>query len=210
MKAQTQALTTVLITTVIIGAAASTYVWGQPLLDKQQSQTEVEKLEREVLNIYSLANSVERSGSGHRSTLDISLPQGTLDIKEDRNYIEVTVPASNSPYASRWTLLRGGTEKNTSIGGDDFASEGSPPGIVAVRTSPSQATDTITYRIEFRNVKNDERLERTVLKSVGSDTATGDFTLALTNKGRRTDSSYEVSSGDSFRLDKTIIEVDIQ
>lgn len=210
MKAQTQALTTVLITTVIIGAAASTYVWGQPLLDKQQSQTQVEKLEREAVNIYSLGTSVARSGSGHRSKLDISLNQGTLDVNDQENYIQIKVPTDNSPYASRWTLLKGNVKRNTSVQGGDFASEGSTPGVLAVKTNPSSAKDTVTYRIEFRNVRADDSLKRIELEPVGRKTGTGDFTLSLTNKGKETDSSYEISTGETFELTKTVVEVDIQ
>ncbi|WEL19833.1 hypothetical protein [Candidatus Nanohalococcus occultus] len=210
MKAQTQALTTVLITTVVIGAAASTYIWGQPIIDKQESQSDIDGLERQVTEIHSLVDDVSRSGSNHRSNMEISLTQGSLEVNDEGNYIQVTAPAENSPYAPGWTLIEGNARQNVSIWGGDFASEESSPGVIAVKTTESRASDTIEYRIEFRNRRTGEGLERVELSPVGRTTGTGDFTLSLTNRGRSIDSSYEISTGETFQLTKTVVEVDIQ
>lgn len=209
MKAQTQALTTVLITTVIVGAAASTYVWGQPLLEKQQSQSEIKQLERQARGLYSTTNAVSRSGSGHRSQIEMNLPEGSFEVNDKENYMEITVPAEGSPYASTWTLMEGSTKQNTSVQGGDYAGEDAPPGVLAVRNRGG-SQGTINYRIEYRNVRDGEGLRRVDLQPVGSGRGSGDFTVALTNTGSEIDSSYEISTGETFELEKTIIEVDIQ
>lgn len=209
MKAQTQALTTVLITTVIVGAAASTYVWGQPLLEKQQSRSEIQQLERQAKTVYSTTNAVSRSGSGHRSQIELNIPEGSFEVNDEENYIEITVPAESSPYASTWTLLEGETRQNTSIQGGDYAGEDSPPGVLAVRNRGG-TQGTIDYRIEYRNVRDGDTLSRVELRPVGSGRGSGEFTVALTNMGSEIDSSYEISTGETFELEKTVVEVDIQ
>ena len=51
MKGQTQAVTAVMITGVVIGAVASAYVWGVPLVEKRQSQADLQQIESKAVSL---------------------------------------------------------------------------------------------------------------------------------------------------------------
>ena len=212
MKGQTQALTTILITTVTIGAIASAYVWGTPLLEKRQDKAEIDQLERSVFELNDEVRSVSSGGSGKSSRVTLSISNGEIMINEDRDYIQITTDAQDSPYPEIWSLVRGKTRQNLSIGSGDYALYGSDePVVLAAKDSGSSGSLTqIMYRIETRNMKRgDSNLNKIDLKSVGRTKSNGETTLILTNRGTETDSNVNID-GKTMQRTRTVVEVDLQ
>jgi len=210
MKAQTQALTTVLITTVIVGAASSTYLWGAPKFEKSRSNAQISSMEASATDIYEATKSVSESGPGTTRTVELSISQGQVEVNGDEDFIQIEHPSDVSAYTTNWQLLRGGSLRNATVGkGTDYAT-GSEPGIVGVRSTDDTAPTDLLYRIDFRNVRDEDRLERIDLNTIGGQRANGEVSLTLTNRGTETVTGYEISTGETFEQERTKIEVDLK
>lgn len=209
MKGQTQALTTVLITTVTIAAIATGYVWGTPLIEKRQSQASVDNIERSAVELHSAINAVAQSGKGSARTVDVEPDDGSIEINEDLDYIQVTSVAKNSPYPKDvWKLLKGSSMQNLSVASGAYATNQDSSGVVAV-TSTGGEIQTIRYRIEFRNRITQDRIERIDLESVGAPKSTQSAEILVRNAGLEVENDY-LAEGTKFNRYRTVVEVDIQ
>lgn len=212
MKGQTQALTAVLITLVTIGAISAAYVWGTPLLEKRESQSQLQTTEQNVLQLYDSIISVSNGGTGTAKETRINVPEGTLTINEEKDYIQIEAESADPPYAANtWTLLRGSSLQNTTMvnAGSYGIKERDLPGVVAVNV-PS-AGSLARYRIDFRNimVSQPSKIERIDLKTNGGNKASGDISLLISNNGIETDSNVNIGS-ENLDVERKIIEVNIQ
>lgn len=212
MKGQTQALTAVLITTVTVGAIATGYIWGKPLIKKQQSEADVKQIEQDVLELRDEIESVAQSGSGTVSKVDLELEGGSIDVNPAQDYIDVQTSASQTPYPTGdWTLIRGEQEYNLSYESGSYAFKGKDlPGVAAVRVDDAEQS-VVTYRVEFRNMYADTpsgtRLERIDLKSIGSEISSGDTTIHISNEGESED-TIKVESGEVMDRKSTEVAID--
>lgn len=215
MKGQTQALTAVLITSVTIGAVATAYIWGMPLLEKRQSQAAFNEVERGVFNLHDSITSVSRSGPGTQTEIELTVEDGRIEIVPDQDYISVTSDAQNPPYPPDvWTLIRGQSLQNLTVGTGDYAVEGEDlPGVVAVKTASGAGASVVEYRVEFRNMytttPTGAELRKIDLVSTGRTTATGDSTIILSHDGTAED-QVTLSTGEQLPRTKTMVNMDIQ
>lgn len=210
MKGQTQALTTVLITTIIVGAIAAGYTWGTPLLEKQESQASLNTVERDVIRLHSSIIDVAESGQSSQREIEFVVNQGSIRINESYDFIEVRTTAETSPYPDQvWKLLRGQSMQNLSIGTGNYGIKGTDsPGVIAVRSTGSTPT-SIFYRIEFRNIRADDTIERVDLQPIGNNRANGDVRVIVRNTGQQIDETYNIG-GQNYRRERSVIEVDLQ
>lgn len=209
MKAQTQALTTVLITTVTVAAIAAGYAWGTPLLEKRQSQASLDNVERGTLNLYSAMQSVAQSGKGSARTVTLDTDDGSVELDEKLDYIEVNTVSESSPYPKDvWKLLRGSSMQNLSIGAGSYALKDDSLGVVGVTTSPGRQK-SIRYRVEFRNRLVQDRIERVDLEAVGSPEASGETDIVIRNTGLSVDNDY-IAADEPYPRYRTVLEVDFQ
>lgn len=216
MKGQTQAVTAVMITGIMIGTISAVYVWGTPLLEKRESQAQLDQVENDVLGLMNEIESVSNSGTGSGSEIDMRLDQGEVAVDENQNFIEITTFARNSMYPEgSWRLLEGSNLQGLSFASGDYGIRGQEsPGVVAVRAD-SGSSDRIKYRVEFRNLQ-DERfsepyMELIDLELVGADTSSDETTVSLVNEGTETDeNAFDLSTGESIDLERTVVRVDLQ
>lgn len=224
MKGQTQAVTATLVTTVIIGSVATAYVWGVPLLEKRQGQADLQNVEESALSTYDTLVSVSNGGSGTTEKVTLSPPntdsnEFNINVDEERDYIEITTGASNPPYPlDTWTLIRGKSLQNLTVGAGSYALSGQDlPGVVAVRPAGGPSGSIIAYRIEFRNMLTEtstgESLRRIDLEVQGQDRATGETTLVFSNQGTEQDigeDSVKIGTSEELSRQRTIVEVDVR
>lgn len=193
MKGQAQAVTAVLITSVIVGAIATSYTWGVPLLEKQQSQAEMERTEQNIINFYDRLVEVSESGEGTTARVEvtegISSSNMRFTLNEEENYIDIRTNGQNPPYPfDSWTLIRGNTMQNLSVGSGAYARSGDDlPGAVAVKPVGAPGEALVTYRIEFRNMiaetPSGRQLSRINLTAEGQTSSSGDTTIFVSNQG---------------------------
>ncbi|MFB6291916.1 MAG: hypothetical protein ABEI58_00820 [Candidatus Nanohaloarchaea archaeon] len=215
MKGQTQALTAVLITSVTIGAIATAYVWGTPLLEKRQSKAQLEKVERQVFDLHNSIISVARSGKGTTSKTTLEIENGRLRIDENLDYIQIFTNAESAPYPpGSWTLIKGKSLQNLSIGSGSYGLKSQDlPGVVAVKAAAGAGRSVVTYKVEFRNLYVTDpagnSLSKIDIQTSGRQSATGETTLIISNEGVARD-RVKVSTGEKIPRTKTVVEIDIQ
>ncbi len=74
-KAQTQAMSLVIITGIIISLVSAAYIWGKPLIEKRTTIAEFDTLENFILELNDKIIDIANSGSG-KYTIDI--PFGSI------------------------------------------------------------------------------------------------------------------------------------
>ncbi|MFB6144713.1 MAG: hypothetical protein ABEJ98_05370 [Candidatus Nanohaloarchaea archaeon] len=224
MKGQTQAVTATLITTVIVGSVATAYVWGVPLLEKQQSQANLQNVEQKVLSVYETVTSVSNSGTGTAEKVTVKPPSGDTDsfqvsVNERKDYIEITTNSQNPPYPlDTWTLIKGKSLQNLTFGAGNYALSGSDlPGVVGVRPVGGPGAAVIAYRIEFRNMLSEtatgRKLTKIDLEARGKKRSTGETTLVFSNQGIEKDTgsdAVEIGTGEELDRSRTVISVDLR
>jgi hypothetical protein len=192
MKGQAQAVTAVLITSVIVGAIATSYTWGVPLLEKQQSQAEFERTQQNIIDLYDRMIEVSESGEGTTATVDIADGSSSdirFTVNEQENYIDIRTNGQNPPYPfDTWTLIRGNSMQNLSVGSGAYArSSDDLPGVVLVRPVGAPDESLVTYRVEFRNILSEtpsgRQLSRINLTAEGQTSSSGDTTVFISNQG---------------------------
>lgn len=215
MKGQTQALTGVMITAVTVGAVATAYIWGTPLLEKRQGKAEIDQVEADVLNLRDEIVSVSRSGSGTSSSVKLGVSDGRVEVNEKKDFIEVYASGPTTAYAPEsWNLIKGSSLQNLTIGSGSYGLKDQElPATVAVKTAPGAGDSVLTYRIETRNLKTEtpsgSNLEKIDLVATGRKRSSGETTLQISNVGQEQD-TVKTENGEELERQKTLVEVDIQ
>lgn len=224
MKGQTQPVVLMLTATVLVGSIATVYVWGEPLLQKGQSQADLQNIERDAINLQSKITRVSRSGEGASETIGvgdtISTSEGfEISINEEKNYIDITTASSDPPYPiGTWTLIKGKSLQNLTIGEGSYGIKGEDlPGTVAVKPRGTSENTLVTYRVDFRNMYTQtptgERLERVDIVSEGRSRTADSATLGITNSGSewdRNDEKVTISGGKKLERKNKLIKIDIR
>ncbi len=218
-KGQVGAITVVLLTGLTIGVASVVYVWGEPILNKRESASNLDSVERKVLELRGEMMRVSRS-EGASSTVDMSVDNDDysfqlIQLNESSDYMEVVVEASESPYPDgEWTMLKGDNFQNLSITGGDYAIQGEDKGSVLLVKPQSSV---IIYRIEFRNLYSGDgdgpELSKVDVQSSGSSVASGGTDIFLRNTGNEVDRGSDgltISTGETLNRRRTILEVDLR
>ena len=210
MKGQTQAVTAVMITGIMIGTIAAVYVWGTPLLEKRESQAQLDQVQGDVISLRNSIESTSNSGEGAASEVNIRVSQGSVEVNETGNYIDVTTFAEGSSYPlEAWRIIDGNNLQGLSIGAGDYGLQGEDSaGVVAARADEGGNEDRITFRVEFRNLldSDDQQIELTDLQVAGSSESTGETVISLSNQGVERD-TLEIGTGEDLDREKTNLRV---
>lgn len=183
MKAQTQALTAILITIVTVGAIASAYVWGTPLLEKQQSRSELEGYEQDIINMRDSAVSTVRSGEGSVERVTLEADNSEISVNETGDSVGISFSSVESSLGNSWVTLEQESLRNVSIGAGAYAlKSGSSPAVVLTRSQGNN----VEYRIEFRNLRSGNTIETVDIEVAGRDISGGETTVVFENSGTRT------------------------
>lgn len=218
-KGQVQAVTVVLLTGLTIGVASVVYVWGQPILDKRDSEVQLDSVEKNVLDLRQEIIRVSEGGEGAASEVSMELEEDDYEVRmirvnESNDYIDVIIDADESPYPQgRWTMLKGDTMQNLSITSGDYAIKGEDLGSVLMVKPQSSI---IRYRIEFRNLYSQTSgtsLEKVDLQNVGGGISSGETDVYIRNSGTQLDSGKDgltISTGQTLDRRRTQIEIDLR
>lgn len=210
MKGQTQAVTAVLITGILVGTISAVYIWGTPLLEKREGQAELNQIENDVVSLSNSIESVGNSGSGAASESNIRISEGEVYVNETGNYIEITTFSDRSSYPlEAWRIIDGSNLQGLTIGAGDYGIQGQDnAGVVAARSDDGGQEDRIIFRVEFRNLfdSSTEEMEYLDLQVPGSDTTTGQTSISISNQGVERD-TFEIGTGEDFDREKTNLRV---
>lgn len=191
-----------LITTITIGAVAAAYLWGTPLLEKQQQRSQVTSMEGKMNALRNTAERAASSGSGTVESVTLDLGGGSIRINESHDILEIETEPMSAPYPENNVLLYGTNLQNvTGYGGDYALKSRDDPGVVLANSGASAAE----YRIEFRALRSEDEIEQIDLVRAGRPIAQGDVTVSFKNLGPR--SRTRRIAGESFTYERRRLEV---
>jgi hypothetical protein len=212
MKGQTQAVTAVMITGIVMGGIGTAYLWGVPMLEKRQVEQDVTSTEEDVLNLRDEIESVSQRGSGASSSVTIDADTITVDNEDE--YIQITNQLDQSAEQGfTWSLLDGEGYQNLSWTTGATAIEGEDtPGVVAFQSIAGEGSSEITYRVEFRNMCSESTgdVSKVDLEADGQTRGTGSVTITLTNDGEEVSDTVIPDGACEGRTTRTTTLVDVQ
>lgn len=212
MKGQTQAVTAVMITGVVMGGIGTAYLWGVPMLEKRQVEQEITDVEEDVLTLRDEIESVSDGGSGSSSSITVEADSVVIDTKDE--YVEITNRLDQSAEQGfTWSLLKGSSFQNLSIGAGKYGIQGEDlPGVVAFQSVAGEGSSVITYRVEFRNLCSTStgELSKVDLQTDGQKRASGTTTISMTNNGEETSNTVVPSGKCEGRTTRTSTQIGIQ
>ena len=212
MKGQTQAVTAVMITGVVMGGIGTAYLWGVPMLEKRQVEQEVTDVEEDVLTLRDEIESVSEGGSGASSS--VTIDADSIVVNTEDEYIQITNQLDQSAEQGfTWSLLKGSSFQNLSIGAGEYGIQGEDlPGVVAFQSIAGEGSSEITYRVEFRNLCSTStgELSKVDLQTDGQERASGSTTISITNNGDETSNTIASGGACEGRTTRTSTQVGIQ
>lgn len=212
MKGQTQAVTAVMITGIVMGGIGTAYLWGVPMLEKRQVEQDVTSTEEDVLTLRNEIESVSQKGSGASSSVTIDADSITVDTEDE--YIQITNQLDQSAEQGfTWSLLKGSSFQNLSIGAGSYGMQGDDlPGVVAFQSIAGEGSSEITYRVEFRNMCSEStgELSKVDLQSGEQPRASGSTTITVTNNGEEENNVVVDRGACEGRTTITGTQIDVQ
>ncbi|NIO22608.1 MAG: hypothetical protein GTN38_01090 [Candidatus Aenigmarchaeota archaeon] len=198
-KAQTQAVTLVLISGIVIALAGAAYMWGKPMIEKRTTITQftsavrfMDELDDRIVDI---ARSCVTPGACEES---LSLPiAGFINVDPANNTITyefvVTQPL----------LTEGEIPLNTGNIGE-VAAYGETPGVIMMRGMAKEGVYRLVFTLHYRELYNDRQGRGYRINLEGSGTGTG--RILITYSGSETLSNQGWYGGDLI-LSKMDIQV---
>jgi hypothetical protein len=212
MKGQTQAVTAVMITGIVMGGIGTAYFWGVPMVEKRQVEQEITSTEESVLDLSEEIVSLSEQGSGAASTITVDADSITVDTKNE--YIQVTKQFDRAAEQGfTWSLLRGSSFQNLSIGAGAYAIQGEDlPGVVAFQSISGEGSSEVTYRIEFRNMCSSStgEISKIDLQTDGQIRASGTTEIRISNNGEETENVIMPEGACEGRTSRTNTVVGVQ
>lgn len=175
-KAQTQIISAILITGIVLGVVSVSYLWGVPLIQKSQTNTQITIAENLMTNIQKAIDDVVQTGTQKSILVNLD---GKLEVSEDQNSIFYTITTKGlGIMAGDWIPLNDqnmfgiqGTTENQSVGVVGVNKAGV---IIAKSIVAGDQYQTI-FRLAYRELDDMETKEGHLvqIKEVGNNIATG-------------------------------------
>lgn len=116
MKGQSEALTPILLTGIMIAVVSAAYLWGMPLIQKNKDTV---YLKRSETFMNELSNKIKFvANNGGKSTIYFNIP-GTFRFFPDQDYIEINLTTDGTIYSVGGTVYFVGNSDNSNIWGVD-------------------------------------------------------------------------------------------
>jgi len=187
MKGQQQVLTTVLLTGVLITIVGSIYLWGLPLIRKNQAAATLEHAELFMKNLNEKIKFIANNGG--RDQITISVP-GVLGFYNSSDIIPpmlmLTVRSEGTIYELGGNIPLIGRNCDANINGTWGVDK---PEILCVQSSQVGKGDyTTIYFIQYRNLTSGDKIYQINLIGDSSHAGT-DHKVVIENVGTNTISS---------------------
>jgi hypothetical protein len=191
-KAQTEAITLVMISGIIIALVGLAYMWGKPMIDKRSVVTEftaavrfMEDLDKKIVD---MAGSCSFAGACE-DTLILPVP-GMILLNETTNTITYTFIV-NQPLITKGEVLFN-TADNSS-----FARYGETPGIISLKGESLQpGVYTLLFSLRYRELDSDEPWKGYLIRLVKSGKTEGNSKIMFSYEGLETQPGAAHNNGD--------------
>jgi hypothetical protein len=191
-KGQTQAVTLVLISGIIIALVGFAYMWGKPMIDKRsvimQFTSSVRFMEDLDSKIVDMAGTCSYEG-GCEESFELPIP-GLIMLDESTNMIIYEFQV-NQPLITKGEILFN-TADNSSI-----ARYGETPGVISLKgESVSGGMYTLRFSLRYRELDSDEPFRGYKIELFGSGKGSGNNKITISYSGSETRSGQAYNRGD--------------
>lgn len=192
-KAQTEAITLVLVAGIIIALVGMAYMWGKPMIEKRSVVTQftsaVRFMEDLDAKIVGMAGSCSFEGACEEA-LDLPVP-GLITVDEASNTIAY-VFSVNQP------LLTTGEVLFNTVDNSSFARYGETPGVISLRGNGTQQSGLyeLVFSLRYRELDSDEPWKGYKIQLVKSGKAGGSSRIMISYGGPETQPGAAHNSGD--------------
>jgi len=182
MKAQTQVISVVLLTGIIISLVGTAYMWGKPLIEKRTTLTEFSSAMDFILELDKRITDLANSGSG---SFYVDIPKGILRVvgynenDPDNNSIIYEIPVSQPIAYNASTILL----KTSSYDMIGMYGEAEPRIITLNVISNDDGGYTLRFKIYYRELDTQTAGYQIALNPVAtSNIATQRLTVSFEKK----------------------------
>ena len=207
-KAQTEVMSIVLITGVILSLVSAAYFWGVPLIDKRTSVSSFTVAEQFVKDLDGRVVALANAGSG---TFSLDVPQGSVIAVSEgasgpNNNSILLRYESGQPLALNATTvyLGGGSFKD--VGSEVGAFGQAKPGVITLSSAGFAGSYVNTVRLRYRELDTDTAPGKGYKIALAAGKATGTGTVRVGFSKTETLAGAAANGGD---LVKTTLTVDV-
>ncbi len=192
-KVQTQAITLVLISGVVISLVGFAYSWGRPMIDKRsvitQFTSSVRFMEDLDSKIVDMAGACSSAGACEES-FDLPVP-GLIRLDEPANTIiyefQVNQPLVDPEGEVLFNTMDNGT----------IARYGETPGVISLRVKKeTTGTYTLKFYLRYRELDSEEPWRGYKIQMIKSGPDSGNNRIIISYDGSETQSEEAVNGGD--------------
>jgi hypothetical protein len=192
MKAQTQAISVILFTVMILSLVAAVYIWGIPMIEKRTTMAEFQSSLDFILDLDKRITNIVNSGSGS-SNVDIRtgaitvIPHDENDPDNNTIIYETTI---SQPIAYNASTLLVKTESADPLGvyGE------SEPRIISMHITSSGDMYVLRFKIKYRELDSQNRGFKIAINSAGP--VSGSKSISISYDRRDTIPNGAANRGD--------------
>jgi len=191
-KAQTEAITLVLVSGIVISLVGVAYMWGKPMIDKRSVLTQftaatrfMEELDSKIVTIAGTCS----SAGGCEETLDFPVP-GLISLNETSNTITYTI------YVNQPLITGGEVLFNTADNGT-VARYGETPGVISLKGRRQESgLYSLVFSVRYRELDSTEPWKGYKIKLLKSGKSDGNTKILLSYDGTETQTGAAYNNGD--------------
>lgn len=204
---QSQVLTAVLLGGILIAGISAAYIWGLPILRKNQ---DVNNAQQSLATLEDVADGISTvANEGGSRSIRVSLGSGTLNIDTDNETVRFRA-LTRGAYVSttRWTVLNEndmqGVNRTTGLPDDGYGARGVDSAALLIGKA-ERGSDAFTtfYRIVLRDLYEAESGETYTIDLVRDgnlQASGGDHTVVFRRDGEETEAGAGVDGGTLRRV----------
>ena len=190
-KAQSTALSTILVLAIIITIVIATYIWGKGLLDAQETRITVNYMKTKLIDIKNDVVEVSHEGINSTRIIRLDVPIGTLTIANGshcidstryRNHVIYTISTDNRLVESDSFIIIDPRESNQSC---NVSYDGNSAGILLAKSDKVADLFLNSYKMWFRVLEDQSGTKYYINLTRGDvyQVSGGSYTLVITNLG---------------------------
>ncbi len=205
-KAQTEVITIVLISGIVISLVGVVYMWGIPLISKRTSVTDFMAAEDFVVKLNDKIVQIANSGSGEASLI---IPKGLIRIKP-YNPLNFRDPDANSlileTVVSQPLILSNSVVLKTNVLGENATYGEAEPRVINLSSQNFGQEYKLIFTLHFRELDTRNEPLKGYLIAVQQGTVAGTSRVVVSYAGTEVKQNKAANDGD---LILTKIKVDL-
>lgn len=161
-KGQTEVVSAILLTGIMVSLVVATYFWGLPIIQKQKDRSRLDTMESFMKNLNSAIKEVANEGG--RRKLSREIPGELRFVSKGGDPFEDNITLT---FQSQGSLIA--TNETIHLVGDDRTQVpvSGESGVLTVRSEPLDGQYEITMNLRYRNLTSGDKVYRIDLNNVG-------------------------------------------